>query len=111
VQRKYFKYLKLLLSYTCCNFISRTRKIFVNRSNGLQNVLLDTKSQADFDYLRQLHLFVGTEEEKDMYLKICKFTEYCRDNGEDSKINQKCLVEWHYIDKSKSWVIFCIKYQ
>jgi hypothetical protein len=57
------------------------------------NDLINTKSQVDFDLLRQLHMLVNTEEDQDMKI-------------DDHSSNHKFLVEWNDINKTKSWVNF-----
>jgi hypothetical protein len=39
------------------------------------NALMNTKSQADFDCLLQIHMLVKTEEDKDMFWECCIFLE------------------------------------
>jgi hypothetical protein len=55
------------------------------------NVLLNTKSQVDFEY--------------------CKVVDYCKEKGDDHSSSHKCLVEWNNINETKSWVSFRIKSQ
>jgi hypothetical protein len=39
---------------------------------------LNTKSQMDFDCLRQPHILDETEKDKDMSWECCKVVEYCK---------------------------------
>jgi hypothetical protein len=69
------------------------------------NVLLNTKSQVDFDrLLLQLHMLDETEEDNDMSWGCHKVVDYCKEKGDDHCSNHKCLVEWNDINKTKSWV-------
>jgi hypothetical protein len=43
------------------------------------NVLLNTKSQVDFDRLLQLHMADKTEEDKNMYWECYKVVDYCKE--------------------------------
>jgi hypothetical protein len=67
-------------------------------------VLLNTKSQVDFDRLLQLHMLDNTEEDKDMSWECYKVVDYCKEKGDDNSSNHKCLVEWNDTNKTKSWV-------
>jgi hypothetical protein len=71
-------------------------------SKVFHNVLLNTKSQIDFDRLLQLHMLDKTEEDKDMYWGCFKVVHYCKEKGGHHCSNQECLVEWNDIDKTKS---------
>jgi hypothetical protein len=53
------------------------------------NVLLNTKSQADFDRFIQLHMLDKIEEDKDMSWESCKVVGYYKEKGDDHS-NQKC---------------------
>jgi hypothetical protein len=68
------------------------------------NVLLNTKSQDNFDCLLQLHMLDTTEEDNDMSCECHKVVDYLKEKGDVNSSNHKCLVEWNYINKSKSWV-------
>jgi hypothetical protein len=68
------------------------------------NVLLNTKSQVDFDRLLQLHMLDNTGEDKDMSWEYCKIVDYCKEKGDVNSSNHKCLVEWNDINKTKPWV-------
>jgi hypothetical protein len=45
-----------------------------------------------------------TEEDKDLSWKCCMVVDYCKEVGEVNSSNQKCLVEWNDVNKTKSWV-------
>jgi hypothetical protein len=68
------------------------------------SVLMNTKSQIDFDRFLQLHMLDNTEEDNDMSWECCKVVDYCKEKGDDHSSNHKCLVEWNDINKTKSWV-------
>jgi hypothetical protein len=70
------------------------------------NVLMNTKSQADFDRLMQLHMLDNTEEDNDMSWECYKVVDYCKEKGDVNRSNHKCLVEWNDVDinMTKSWV-------
>jgi hypothetical protein len=70
------------------------------------NVLLNTKSQIDFDRLLQLHMLDNTEEDKDKSWECCTVVDYCKEKGDDHSSNHKSLVEWNDVDINmmKSWV-------
>jgi hypothetical protein len=73
------------------------------------NILLNTKSQIDFDFLLQLHSLDETEEDNRIicFGKKCKLVEYSRGKKEDDHCsNHKFLVEWNDINQTKSWVNF-----
>jgi hypothetical protein len=57
------------------------------------NVLLNTKSQVDFDFLLQLHMLHNTEEDNDMSRKRCKVFEYRKEKGDVNSSNHKFLME------------------
>jgi hypothetical protein len=64
-------------------------------------VLLNTKSQIDFDRLLQLHMLDQTEEDNDMSWECQKVVDYCKEKGDVNSSNHKCLVEWNDINKTK----------
>jgi hypothetical protein len=68
------------------------------------NVLMNTKSQIDFDRLLQLHILDKNEEDKDMSWECHKVVDYCKEKGNVNSSNHKCLVEWNDIKKNKSRV-------
>jgi hypothetical protein len=68
------------------------------------NVLMNTKSQVDFDRLLQLHMLDQTEEDYDMSWEYHKVVDYCKEKGDVNSSNNKCLVEWNDVNKNKSWV-------
>jgi hypothetical protein len=70
------------------------------------NVLIKTKSQVEFDCLRQLHILDNTEEDKDMSYECRKLSDYCEEKGVVNNSNQMCHVEWNDIHKTKAWVNF-----
>jgi hypothetical protein len=57
------------------------------------NVLLNTKSQIDFDCFLQLHMLGNTEEDKYMSWECCRVVDYFKEKGDSSRSNQKNLVE------------------
>jgi hypothetical protein len=68
------------------------------------NVLMNTKSQVDFDRLLQLHMSDNTKEDDDMSWECHKVVDYCKEKEDVNRSNHKCLVEWNDINKTKSWV-------
>jgi hypothetical protein len=68
------------------------------------NVLLNTKSQVNFDRLLQLHILDKTEVDKDLSLECHKLVDYCKEKGDVNSSNHKFLVEWNDINKTKSWM-------
>jgi hypothetical protein len=52
-----------------------------------------------------------TEEYKSFSWEFCKVVDYFEEKGDDGSLNHKCLVELNDVNKTKSWVIFCMKYQ
>jgi hypothetical protein len=46
----------------------------------------------------------NTEEDNDMSWECHKVVDYCKEKGDVSSSNQKCLVEWNDVNKTKSWV-------
>jgi hypothetical protein len=68
------------------------------------NVLMNTKSQVDFDPLLQLHILDQTEEDNDMSWECHKVVDQCKEIGDVNSSNLKCVVEWNDINKTKSWV-------
>jgi hypothetical protein len=75
----------------------------VSKFKVYHNVLLNTKSQLNFDCLLQLHLLGETE---DMSWECYKVVDYCKEIRDDHSSNHKCLVEWNDIKKTKS----CVNY-
>jgi hypothetical protein len=63
---------------------------------------MNTKYQVDFDCLLQLHMLDKTEEDNDMSLECYNVVYYCKEKGDVSSSNHKCLVEWNDINKTKS---------
>jgi hypothetical protein len=51
------------------------------------NVLLNTKSQIDFDCLIQVHMLDNTEEDKYMSWECYKVVHYCKEKGDDHSSN------------------------
>jgi hypothetical protein len=47
--------------------------------NVYHNVLMNTKSQVDFDRLLQLHMLDNTEEDKDMSWECHRVFDYCKE--------------------------------
>jgi hypothetical protein len=66
------------------------------------SVLMNTKSQIDFDRLLQLRMLDKTEEDNDMSWECCKVVDYCKGKGDVNSSNHKYLVEWNDINKTKS---------
>jgi hypothetical protein len=64
------------------------------------NVLLNTKSQIDFDRLLQLHMLDQTEEDNDTSWECCKVDDYCKEKGDVNSSYQKYLVEWNDVNKT-----------
>jgi hypothetical protein len=50
-------------------------KLGVLECKAYHNVLLNTKSQVDFDCLFQLHMLDNTEEDNDMSWECCKVVD------------------------------------
>ena len=71
-----------------------------------QSVLMGSKSQAEFDRLRQLHVLDMTEDDKDKSWECTKVIKYFEEIGRNTSTNHKCLVEWNDINRSQSWVNF-----
>ena len=69
-------------------------------------ILMNSKSQIDFDCLRQMHVLDMAENDCDISWECSKVLEYCEERGADSSTYHKCLVEWSGINKSQSWVNF-----
>jgi hypothetical protein len=72
--------------------------------NDLVTVLMNTKSQIDFDRLLKLHMLNQTEEDNDISWECHKVVDYCKEKGDVNNSNHKCLVEWNDVNKTKSWV-------
>jgi hypothetical protein len=70
--------------------------------NVYHNVLLNTKSQVDFDFLLQLNMLDKTEDDNDLSWECCKVFDYCKEKGDVNSSNHKCLVEWNDVNKNKS---------
>jgi hypothetical protein len=68
------------------------------------NVLMNTKSQIDFDRLLQLHLVDKIEEDNDMSWQCCNVVDCCKEKGDVNSSNHKCLLEWNDINKTISLV-------
>jgi hypothetical protein len=62
------------------------------------NVLLNTKSQVDYDRLLQLHMLDQTEEDKVMSWKCHKVVDYHKENGDDHCSNHNSLMEGNNIN-------------
>jgi hypothetical protein len=56
---------------------------------------MNTKSQVDFDRLLQLHMINKTEEDNYMSWECCKVVEYCKEKGDVTSSNNKCLMKWN----------------
>jgi hypothetical protein len=54
------------------------------------NVLMNTKSQVDFDCLLQLHMLDETKEDNDISWECCKVINYCKGKG-DVDISNKSI--------------------
>jgi hypothetical protein len=68
------------------------------------NVLMNTKSQVDFDRLMQLYMLDNTEEDNDISMKCFKIVDYFKGKADNHRSNHKCLLEWNNINKTKSWM-------
>jgi hypothetical protein len=79
-------------------------KLGVLECKVYHSVLMNTKSQVDFDRLIQLHMLDQTEEDNDMSWECCNVVDYCKEKGDDHSSNHKCLMQWNDINKTKSWV-------
>jgi hypothetical protein len=89
-------------------FIPRTWKVSgiqlaVVECKVYHNVLMNTKSQIDFDLLLQLHLLNNTEEDNDMSWECHKVVDYCKEKGDVNNSSHNCLVEWNDINEIKLW--------
>jgi hypothetical protein len=49
-------------------------------------------------------MLYNTEEDNDMSWECYKVVDYCKEKGDVSSSNHKCLVEWNDINTTKSWV-------
>jgi hypothetical protein len=72
--------------------------------NVYHNILLNTKSQVDFDCLLQLHMLHNTEEDNDTSCECCKVVAYCKEKGDVNSSYHKSLVQWSEINQNKSWM-------
>jgi hypothetical protein len=54
---------------------------------------MNTKSQADFDCLLQLHMLDKTEEDNDMSWEFHKVVNFSNEKGDGQSLNYKYLVE------------------
>jgi hypothetical protein len=79
-------------------------KLGVVECKVYHNVLMNTKSQIDFDRLMQLHMLDQTEEDNDMSWECHKVVDYRKEKGDVNSSNHKCLVEWNDVNTNKSWV-------
>jgi hypothetical protein len=68
------------------------------------NVLMNTKSQIDFDRLLQLYMLDKTEEYNDMSWECFRVVDFCKEKEDEKSSYHKCLVKWNDINKTKSWV-------
>jgi hypothetical protein len=71
-------------------------------------VLMNTKSQVDFDRLLQLHMLDNIEEEKDMSWECHEVVDYRKEKGDVNSSNHECLLEWNDINKTKSWLNYFV---
>jgi hypothetical protein len=55
------------------------------------NVLMNTKSQVDFDRLLQLHMLDKTEKDNDKSEECYKVVDYCKEKGD---VNRSNLSVW-----------------
>jgi hypothetical protein len=65
---------------------------------------MESKSQSQLDYLRQLHVLDRIED--DQSWECVKVLKYSDDNGVESSVQHKYLVEWNDLNNSESWVNF-----
>ena len=70
------------------------------------NVLMKSKSQIDFDRLRQIHYLDKAEEDRENSWECSKVLKHYEDRREDGNIQHNLLVEWNDINKTRSWVNF-----
>jgi hypothetical protein len=70
------------------------------------NLLLNIKSQVDFDRLLKLNLLGKAEEYKDMPWGCHEVVDFYKEKGDISSSNHNCLVvvKWNDINKTKSLV-------
>jgi hypothetical protein len=70
------------------------------------NILLNTKSQVDFDRLLQLHMLDNTKDDNDMSWECHEVVDYRKEKeiGDVNSSNHKCLVGWNDINKTKLWL-------
>jgi hypothetical protein len=68
------------------------------------NILMNNKSQIDFDRLLQLNMLDKTEEDNDISWECHKVVDHCKEKGDVNSSNHECLVEWNDVNKTKSWV-------
>jgi hypothetical protein len=57
------------------------------------NVLMNTKSQVDFDRLLKLHMLDQTEEDNDMSWECHKVIDYCKEKEDVNSSSHKYLME------------------
>jgi hypothetical protein len=51
-------------------------------------------------------MLVMNEKDRYMSWEYCEVFDYCKEKVYDNSSNQKFLVEWNDINKTKLWVIF-----
>jgi hypothetical protein len=56
------------------------------------SVLMNTKSQIDFDRLLQLHMLDQTEEDNDMSWECHKVVDYCKEKGDVNSSNHNLMI-------------------
>jgi hypothetical protein len=85
-------------------FQAQDLQLGVVECKAYHNILLNTKSQVDFDRLLQLHKLDNTEEDKYITWKCHEVVDYCKEKGDVNSSNHKCLVEWNDSNKTEPLV-------
>jgi hypothetical protein len=93
VQNLFFPLHDAILFQGQGKFQAQDLQLGVLECKVFHNILLNTKSQGDFDRLLQLHMLDNTEEDNDMSWECCKVVDYCKEKGDVNSSNHKCLVE------------------
>ena len=106
VQNFIFSLYDAILSQGHGNFQNNDLQLGVLECKAYNSVSMDSKSQIEFDCLRQIHELGMAENENDMSWKCSKGLDYCEEREADCTKNHICLVEWKDINKSQSWVNF-----
>jgi hypothetical protein len=104
VQNLFFPLHDAILFQGHGKYQAQDRQLGVAECKVYHSVLMNTKSQVDFDRLLQLHMLDKTEEDKNMSWECYKVIDYCKEKEDVNSSNHKCLVEWNDVNKTKSWV-------